>query len=257
MKTAIRQYLKLFLKRRAIASLLLLFGGFFLGSAVYFLFLGHLQSAALSLLFLLILFLMPPAERMLRLEIPVLGYALLLFLMLGSLLGSCYNFYFKIPFWDTILHGLSGLLFACIGYAVCKLLFPKSRNNSLFPYLLAGVTVSLSIALLWELFEAGATRILAVDMQEDTLLSSFKSFYLSGTHDFVTYVPSIEETVIRYGNGEVLRLAGYLDLGLADTLGDMAVCLFGNLIFLLLFPLDKLFSGRLLPLILPKISMNL
>ncbi len=252
MKTAIRQYVKLFSKRRAIAILLLLFGGAFLGSAVHFLFLGRLRSAALSLLFLMILLLLPLAERILRLEVPVLGYAFLLFLMLGAFLGSCYNFYFIIPFWDTMLHGLSGFLFACIGYAICKLLFSKARNDSLFPYLLVGVTVSLSIALLWELFEAGITCILAVDMQEDTLLLSFKSFYLSGTHDFVTYISDIKETVIRYGNGETLHLAGYLDLGLADTLGDMAICLIGNLFFLLLFPIDRLLGGRLLPHLLPK-----
>ena len=251
MQTIIKRCFKNLAGRRAVILLLLLFGGAFLISALYFLIRGKAQSIALSLLFLLLLLITPPIEQMLRLRIPPLGYGLLLFLMLGALLGSCYNFYFRISFWDTMLHGLSGFLFACIGYSVCKLMFSNSRGGGIFPYLLVGVLFSLSIALLWELFEAGATRILAVDMQEDTLLTSIKSFYLSGTHDYATQLTDIHETVIRYGNGQTLRLAGYLDLGLIDTLEDMAICFFGNLSFLLLFPLDRLLGGRLLPLLLP------
>ena len=37
-----------------------------------------------------------------------------------------------------------------------------------------------------------------------------------------------------------------------DTLSDMAVCLGGNLVFALLFPLDRLLGGRILPHLLPK-----
>ena len=238
--------------RRARGALFLLCGMAFLGSAVYFFVLERSQSAVLSLLFLLLLFLIPKSEQLLGLQIPPLTFVLILFLMLGSLLGSGYNFYILIPFWDTILHTLSGLLFACIGYAICNLLFTKRENRSEFPYIFVGILFSLAVALLWELFEAGATRFLAVDMQEDTLVYNIKSFYLSGTHDHATYIADIKETVIRYGDGRELRLAGYLDLGLADTLGDMAVCVPGNILFLLLFPIDRRLGGRLLPHLLPR-----
>ncbi len=238
--------------RRARGALFLLCGMAFLGSAVYFFALERSQSAVLSLLFLLLLFLIPKSEQLLGLQIPPLTFVLILFLMLGSLLGSGYNFYILIPFWDTILHTLSGLLFACIGYAICNLLFTKQGNRSEFPYIFVGMLFSLAVALLWELFEAGVTLLLAVDMQEDTLVYNIKSFYLSGTHDHATYIADIKETVIHYGDGRELRLAGYLDLGLADTLGDMAVCVPGNILFLLLFPIDRRLGGRLLPHLLPR-----
>ncbi len=256
MQTIIKRYFKNLAGRRAVSLLLLFFGGAFLLSAFYFLIRGNAQSTALSLLFLLLLLITPPIEQLLRLRIPPLAYGLLFFLMLGALLGSCYNFYFRISFWDTMLHGLSGFLFACIGYSVCQLMFSNSRNGGIFPFLLVGILFSLSIALLWELFEAGATCILAVDMQEDTLLTSIKSFYLSGTHDYATFLTDIHETVVRYGNGETLRLAGYLDLGLIDTLEDMTICFFGNLGFLLLFPLDRWIGGRLLPYLLPNCNAD-
>ena len=246
-------YSGLLKERRATGALLLIFAFSLISSALHFLLLGNTKNGAVALLLLLILLLIPPLEKGLKLCIPTLGYALLIFLIGGSLLGSCYDFYFKISFWDTILHILSGLLFACIGYVFCKLLFSITRKNKIFPYLFFGILFSLSIALLWELFEAGVTVFLTADMQEDTLLHTVKSFYLSGTHDHPMILSDITETVIHYGDGQILRIPGYLDLGLSDTLSDMAVCLLGNLTFLLLFPLDKLFRGRLLPLILPEI----
>lgn len=256
MKQVFGYYTKNFDKRRVTAVIALLCGMAFLGSAIYFFVSGRPLSAVLPLLFLLLLFLIPPSEHLLELQIPPLTFILILFLMLGSLLGSGYNFYILIPFWDTILHALSGLLFACIGYAICNLLFAKQKNTGELPYIFVGILFSLSIALLWELFEAGVTLLLAVDMQEDTLVYSIKSFYLSGTHNHATYIADIKETVIRYGDGRELRLSGYLDLGLADTLGDMAVCVPGNILFLLLFPIDRRLGGRLLPHLLPRRVKN-
>ncbi len=249
-----RIYMKLFKERRAVGALLLVFAFAVLFCALWLFIGGRLQSGAVALLLLFILLLIPPIERWLHLRIPTLGYALLLFLILGSLLGSCYNFYFRIPFWDILLHGLSGFLFAFIGYAICKLLFPKSENSTILPYLLVGIMFSLSVGVLWELFEAGATALLAVDMQEDSLVHEIKSFYLSGTHGYAIQIDDITKTVIHYGGGRTLTLDGYLDLGLSDTLSDMAICLLGNLLFLLLFPLDRLLGGKILCRLLPQRS---
>lgn len=242
-----------FAKRRSIYILFLSCGLSILASAFYFLLIGRVQSAALALLFLLTLLLLPLIEHMLCLSVPLLGYGMLLFLLLGAMLGSCYDLYLKIPFWDTILHALSGLLFACIGCVFCKLLFPNQAKSRHISYAIVGIAFSLSIALIWELFEAGATLLLPVDMQEDMLVNSIKSFYLSGTHDHATVLSDVKETVILYGDGQALRLPGYLDLGLADTLSDMAVCLLGNLLFLLLFFLDRLLDGRILSALIPSI----
>ncbi len=228
------------------------FGAAFVLAFFYFLLRGAVSRAAISLLFLLILLLLHPLAHLLKLSIPPACLFLLLFLCLGALLGSCFNFYFRFPLWDILLHALAGWAFAAVGYAICTLLFPKSRNSRIFPYLFFGVIFSLAIGLLWELFEAGATALLPVDMQEDSIVFSIKSFFLSGTHDYAISLPSITETVIHYGDGQALRIAGYLDLGLADTLSDMAICLLGNALFLLLFPLDRILGGRLLPRLLPR-----
>lgn len=226
-----------------------------LSISLYFFFTNHIKGGMIALLFLLIVLVMPVAERLIRICVPTACYALLLFLCVGALLGSTMNFYFLIPFWDIILHTLSGWLFACIGYAICIRMFPKDETKSRFPYIFFGVIFSLALAVLWELFEAGASWLLPLDMQEDTLVHAFRSFYLSGTHDAPIELQGITETVIHFGDDEVLVVPGYLDLGLADTLSDMAVCLGGSLLFLAIFPLDRLLGGRLAPLLLPRSAM--
>ena len=226
---------------------------FFLSLSAYafiflrFLLQGNPRGAAIALLYLLITLFLPLPEHLLRIRVPTACYALLFFLCFGSLLGSAFNFYFRFPYWDTALHLLSGILFAYIGYLIGLRIFPSGDTKGRWPYIFTGILFSLSVALLWELFEAGATAVLFVDMQEDTLLHTVKSFYLSGTHDHPLILTGITETVIHYGDGQIFRIPGYLDLGLSDTLSDMAVCLLGNLLFVLLLPLDRLFHGRLLP----------
>lgn len=234
------------------ALLFLVFGAFFSFSFVRFLMMKNATAAALSLLYLLIAFLLPRAARALSLALPIATHALILLLCLGALLGSTYNFYFLIESWDIWLHVLAGWLFSCLGYAICILLFTEQEKRGVFPCLLFGVCFSLSIALLWELFEWLVTLSLPVDMQEDALVYQIKSFFLSGTHASAVRIDGITKTVIHYGGGQTLTLDGYLDLGLWDTLSDMAVCLLGSLAFLLLLPLNRLFGGKLLSQFLPR-----
>ena len=244
MKALLNIFRRRFSHARTLAPLLFSSAGACFFIFLYFLIAKHPKNAAVALLFLWIILLLPLFEHWLKIRICTPCYGGLLFLCLGSLLGSTFNFYFRIPFWDTVLHALSGFLFAYIGYEICARLFSDGKRHRPLPYLLMGVSLSLSIALLWELFEACATLLLPVDMQEDTLVHAIRSFYLSGTHDVPTEICGITETVIRYADGKVLALPGYLDLGLLDTLADMAICLGGNLLFLALYPFGRFLGGR-------------
>ena len=251
MKAILSVFRDRFAHRRALTCIYTIAYAVCLSASIYFFAAKNARGALVALLFSLIILSLPIAEALARIEIPAACYALLLFLCVGALFGSTFNFYFLIPFWDTLLHALSGWLFSAIGYTICTQLFPKQEESGVFSYLFFGVIFSLALAVLWELFEAGATWLLPLDMQEDTLVHSFRSFYLSGTHDAPIELQGITETVIHFGD-EVLVVPGYLDLGLADTLSDMAVCLGGSLLFLAIFPLDRLFGGRLAPLLLPR-----
>ena len=251
MKAILSVFRDRFAHRRALTCIYTIAYAVCLSASIYFFAAKNARGALVALLFSLIILSLPIAEALARIEIPAACYALLLFLCVGALFGSTFNFYFLIPFWDTLLHALSGWLFSAIGYTICTQLFPKQEESGVFPYLFFGVIFSLAIAALWELFEATVTLLLPLDMQEDSLVHAFHSFYLSGTHSAPVVLEGITETVIRHSGG-TLTLPGYLDLGLIDTMVDMAVCLVGSLLFLTLFPLDRLLHGRLIPLLLPR-----
>ena len=71
-------------------------------------------------------------------------------------------------------------------------------------------------------------------MEEDSLITSFSSYFLSGTHDYAEQINNITKTYIYYDNGLVKEIdGGYLDLGLIDTLVDMSVCLIGTICYLI------------------------
>ncbi len=191
-------------------------------------------------------------EYLLHMRMPTAVTVMLLVLAAGGiLLGPCFDFYFLIPSWDDFLHTLSGFLFSCFGCAVmCAVVQPKDGKRFAFCVVM-GMMACLAVLLLWEMVEYAGTAFLAVDMQEDCLIHDFHSFFLAGTHSHVVEVDNITKTVIYYGNGQVLELDGYLDLGLIDTLNDLLVGVIGAVVFGVSMAFDRLSKGRLHRWLLP------
>ena len=87
----------------------------------------------------------------------------------------------------------------------------------------------MTIGVLWEFFEFGADRLFMIDMQKDTIVTSFASVILDETNSNIPIVVSgITDTAI---NGQPLGLGGYLDIGLFDTMEDLFVNFIGALVF--------------------------
>lgn len=175
-----------------------------------------------------------------------------------SLIGPAYDLYTPIKSLDTIIHLFSGFLFAAIGFALGEKLisYPTKPKKSFFGCLLFAVLFCLSCGFIWELLEYFGTAFFGVDNQEDTLLTSFISYGLSGTRDYVTVVDNITHTVIYYidSNGveqSIVINGGYFDLGLIDTILDMLACFAGSIIFsiisLISFSNKKKFINNYIP----------
>ena len=172
------------------------------------------------------------AERLIGMRCRAVFVFLVLFVAAGSILGSPFNFYAIIPFFDTILHGTSGVLFAALGYTLAERFFGKEGGIGAFVgKLFFAVSFSLAVAVLWEIWELGCTLILGMETMDDTLIDGFKSFHFGGRHGAVI-LEGITETIVNYGNGETLVIeGGYLDIGLFDTLSDMIICTVGSIAF--------------------------
>ena len=191
---------------------------------------GHYYNVFLCALTLL-LFLVPGFfEKRLHIDVPnTLEVLILLFIFSAEILGEIQEYYLIFPFWDTMLHTINGFLMAAIGIAMVDILNRsekfKVRLSPAFVALVA-FCFSMTVGVLWEFFEYGMDLFFHMDMQKDTLLSAVTSILLNPEGRNVPVTVPIESIVV---NGE--EWAGYIDVGLHDTMKDLLVNFIGAAVF--------------------------
>ncbi len=179
----------------------------------------------------LALFLIPSfVERRLHIDVPnTLEVIILLFIFSAEILGEIQEYYLIFPFWDTMLHTINGFLMAAIGIAMVDILNRSHKFKvRLSPVFVAVVAFcfSMTIGVLWEFFEYGMDCFFHMDMQKDTYISAVTSVKLNPDGRNVPVTVPIESVVI---NGE--EWAGYIDVGLHDTMKDLLVNFIGAAVF--------------------------
>ncbi len=103
-------------------------------------------------------------------EIPNLfDFILITFAFCGFILGDVFNFYGKIPYWDSILHTFSGVVIAYIGFIVIDYLdkeytIPVSVSP-LFMCIIV-VCVALAAGAIWEIGEYTVDDIFHTNNQQ-------------------------------------------------------------------------------------------
>ena len=180
-------------------------------------------------LFMLPLFI----RRRFGIELPSTMQMIIIFHIFAcEILGELSCYYVKYEYWDTIMHTAWGFLCAALGFSLVDILNHDNRRHfSLSPAYVAitAFCFSMTIGVLWEFFEFGADRLFMIDMQKDTIVTSFASVMLDETNSNIPIVVSgITDTAI---NGQPLGLGGYLDIGLFDTMEDLFVNFIGALVF--------------------------
>ena len=181
-------------------------------------------------------------EKRLKLDLPnTLETIIILFIFAAEILGEINNFYNIIKHWDTILHTINGFICAGIGFSLIDLLNKNSNNIKLSPayLLLVSFSFSMTIGVLWEFCEYGIDKIILTDAQKDNTITELSSTYLNeeGKNEPII-IKDIEYTIIyskdKQGNIKETKIAGYLDIGLNDTMNDLIVNFIGAITFNLL-----------------------
>jgi hypothetical protein len=184
----------------------------------------------------LVLFLLPPlVERSFSLQLPTaLEISAYLFVFCAGVLGEIGDFYRRFPAWDSILHAANGFLFAGFGFCLFSL-FEKKRTVQTLPspayQSFTAFCFSMTVGVLWEIFEFGADFFLHTDMQKDSLRTALHTVLLPSSKGRVFHAENITKVEIWTADGASFVLPGYLDVGLADTMKDLAVNLWGALAF--------------------------
>ncbi len=184
----------------------------------------------------LILFLMPTfVEKNFRVELPTtLEIIAVLFVFCANILGEIGEFYTKIPFWDDLLHFTSGFIFAAFGFSLVGIFNRNTRFDfHLSPIFLSIVALcfAVTVGVVWEFFEFSADIFLHTDMQKDTIITHIYSAELNPDGQKPTVITDIVKTVITTADGTVREVAGYLDIGLLDTMKDLFVDFCGACLF--------------------------
>ena len=194
---------------------------------------GNYENVFVCVLTLVLLLIPQIIERSFKVNLPdVLEVIILLFVFAAEILGELQCYYIKYPYWDTMLHTINGFICAAAGFALVDVLNRNEKIKlSLSPIYMAIVAFcfSMTVGVLWEFFEFGCDRLLLTDMQKDTVVQTISSTMLDppGSNKAVI-ISDINETTV---NGEVLGVAGYLDVGLYDTMKDLFVNFIGAVVF--------------------------
>jgi len=122
---------------------------------------------------IVVMFLPSALERKLRVAIPGFMYVVfVIFLYAAIYLGEVRSFYYRIPHWDLILHGLSGLMLGALSFSVIALLndAEKVRVN-LSPAFVAvfAFCFAVAIGVVWEFYEFAIDGLLGLNMQKFAL----------------------------------------------------------------------------------------
>ena len=158
----------------------------------------------------------------------VMEVMMICFVFAANIMGEISAFYEKIPQLDTALHAINGFICAGVGFGLINILNQthRVRLSPLFVVLFS-FCFSMTAGTVWELFEFGMDALFGKDMQKDTLVSSISTHLLSGGGSVVT-ISDIRDTAV---NGQSLGVNGYLDIGLYDTMKDLAVNFAGAAVF--------------------------
>lgn len=118
----------------------------------------------------IVLFLPSRIEKKLSINIPnQMEIVYFIFLFCAIILGEVQNFYYRIPFWDMILHGFSAAMFGALGFIVVSYLNDTEKMDLvLSPFFVAmfAFCFAMTIGTVWEIYEFSADALLGTNMQK-------------------------------------------------------------------------------------------
>ena len=215
---------------------------------------GNFESVLFCIL-TLFLFIVPYiSEKIFKIDFPsCLEIIVLIFIFSAEILGEINNFYGTVPFWDNALHTVNGFLCGSIGFSLIYLLNQKTKFMKLSPVFVAlfSFCFSMTVGIVWEMFEYGMDVFFLTDMQKDTVIDTVATVGLRSDGG-MTVLRDISAVTV---NGQLLSVDGYLDIGLHDTMKDLIVNFIGASVFSIIgyFYVKRKGKGRFAARFIPRV----
>ncbi len=163
-------------------------------------------------------------RKKLKLVLPFfMKVILVVFVYMAIFLGEVRHFYLLYGFWDVLLHTFSGMIFALLSLSIVSLLNNNNKGLQLSPIFVAifAFCFSVTIGMLWEIFEFGVDSILGYNMQK--FIPQVDALWNGGRSDLP--LAGTAEQIAEFFRSP----AGY-KYALMDTMEDILVDALGALI---------------------------
>lgn len=130
----------------------------------------YLLMLVQCLLGIIVIFLPSVIERRFKVDIPnFMEGVYFIFLFAAIYLGEIRDFYYVVPHWDTILHAISGVMLASLGFYIVQLLNSSINIRlELSPFFICLFAFCFAVTLgtMWEIYEFTFDGILGLNMQK-------------------------------------------------------------------------------------------
>lgn len=160
-----------------------------------------------------------------------LEISLYLFVFAGLIIGEVFAIYGPFPYWDIILHTLSGFLLASVGFMIAGAMNHRKLAKRFI--LLFALCFSITLGSMWECVEFSFDQLTRTDAQKDTHIHNISTITLQrdgGSNPIK--INDIQTTDLHLANGETVTIdEGFLDIGLIDTMKDIFIDAVGASIF--------------------------
>lgn len=135
-------------------------------------------------------------------------YLYVLFLYAAIYLGEVRDFYYIIPYWDTILHSLSGLMMGFLGFSLVDILNNNNKRVALSPFFIAffAFAFAISVGVVWEIYEFSADKLFATNMQKYKLQDGTELIGKEALED------TMEDLIVDTASAFVASTIGYISL---------------------------------------------
>ena len=167
-------------------------------------------------------------HRIMRVKIPALMEIIFVaFNFCCLILGDVADFYGRIPWWDSMEHGMSGVLLGILGYVIINTFNSVEGNKFRYSPLFVSMWVisfALAVGSLWEILEFITDGLFGLNSQQ----------FMEGSGTFDTSVPlvghealrdTMEDLMLDFAGSLLVSVIGYFDLkrqrkGIADLTLD-------------------------------------
>lgn len=135
-------------------------------------------------------------------------YLYLIFLYSAIFLGEIQDFYYVVPYWDTILHGLSGMMTGFIGFSLIDILNNENEKVTLSPFFIAffAFCFAIQVGVIWELYEFMSDGVFGTNMQKFKLKDGTDLIGRSAVED------TMEDLIVDGVGAFIASTVGYISL---------------------------------------------